>query len=100
MGLENNKKYYEVLNSKVNLTSKPVAIKLINSKEDVPEGISLLNDKIRHCEMVKNASLGEKFYTTIDQHLCLDGAGAIGLRDMPPKLANGEKYAVDRKSVV
>ncbi len=92
MGLENNKKYYEVLNSKVNLTSKPVAIKLINSKEDVPEGISLLNDKIRHCEMVKNASLGEKFYTTIDQHLCLGGAGAIGLRDMPPKLANGEKY--------
>ena len=75
MGLENNKKYYEVLNSKVNLTSKPVAIKLINSKEDVPEGISLLNDKIRHCEMVKNASLGEKFYTTIDQHLCLGGAG-------------------------
>ena len=24
--------------------------------------------------------------------MCLGGAGAIGLRDMPPKLANGEKY--------
>lgn len=92
MGLEKNKKYYKVLNNKLNLTSRPVAIKLIDSENDVPENIKLLNDKIRHCEMVKKASLGEKFYTTIEEHLCLGGAGAIGLRDMPIKLANGEKY--------
>ena len=42
--------------------------------------------------MVRKASLGSTFYSTIDQQLCLGGAGAIGLRDMPEKLANGEKY--------
>ena len=42
--------------------------------------------------MVRKASFGSKFYSTIEQQLCLGGAGAIGLRDMPEKLANGEKY--------
>lgn len=42
--------------------------------------------------MVRKASLGSKFYSTIEEQMCLGGAGAIGLRDMPPKLANGEKY--------
>lgn len=42
--------------------------------------------------MIRKASYGEKFYSTIEQQACLGGAGAIGLRDMPPKLASGEKY--------
>ena len=42
--------------------------------------------------MVRKASLGSKFYSTIEEQACLGGAGAIGLRDMPEKLANGEKY--------
>ena len=52
----------------------------------------LIDEKIRHCEMVRKASLGNKFYSTLEEQMCLGGAGAIGLRDMPPKLANGEKY--------
>lgn len=42
--------------------------------------------------MVRKASLGSKFYSTLNEQLCLGGAGAIGLQDMPPKLASGEKY--------
>ena len=90
--LEKNKKYFEVFDSKIDLSTKPVAIKLIKSEEDLIEGYDLLDEKIRHCEMVRKASLGDKFYSTIDEQMCLGGAGAIGLRDMPPKLANGEKY--------
>ena len=67
-------------------------MKLIKSEEDLPEGYELIGEKIRHCEMVRKASLGDKFYSTIDEQMCLGGAGAIGLRDMPEKLANGEKY--------
>lgn len=90
--LEINKKYCEVIESKISLDAKPVAMKLIKTENDVPEGIDLIDEKIRHCEMVRKASLGDSFYSTIDQQLCLGGAGAIGLRDMPEKLANGEKY--------
>ena len=90
--LDTNKKYCEVIESKIDLDAKPVAIKLIKSEEDLPEGIELIDEKIRHCEMVRKASLGDSFYSTLEQQLCLGGAGAIGLRDMPEKLANGEKY--------
>ena len=90
--LETNKKYCEVIESKIKLAAKPVAMKLIKTEDDLPDGISLIDEKIRHCQMVRKASLGETFYSTIDQQLCLGGAGAIGLRDMPEKLANGEKY--------
>ena len=90
--LEKNQKYCEVIESKIKLDSKPVAMKLIKTEDDLPEGYDLIDEKIRHCEMVRKASLGDKFYSTLEQQMCLGGAGAIGLRDMPPKLANGEKY--------
>ena len=90
--LETNKKYCEVIESKIKLDAKPVAMKLLKSEDDIPDGIKLIDEKIRHCEMVRKASLGSKFYSTIEEQLCLGGAGAIGLREMPEKLANGEKY--------
>ena len=90
--LEKNKKYCEVIESKIKLDAKPVAMKLLKTEDDLPEGYDLIDEKIRHCEMVRKASLGSKFYSTLEEQMCLGGAGAIGLRDMPPKLANGEKY--------
>ena len=90
--LETNKKNCEIIESKIKLDAKPVAMKLIKTEEDLIEGYDLIDEKIRHCEMVRKASLGSKFYSTIEEQMCLGGAGAIGLRDMPEKLANGEKY--------
>ena len=90
--LQTNKRYCEVIESKVKLDAKPVAMKLIATEDDLIEGYDLIDEKIRHCEMVRKASLGNKFYSTLEEQMCLGGAGAIGLRDMPPKLASGEKY--------
>lgn len=90
--LETNQKYSKVIEDNVKLTCKVVAVKLLASEDDLPEGYDLVDEKVRHCEMVRKASLGEKFYSTLDEQTCLGGAGAIGLRDMPPKLASGEKY--------
>ena len=90
--LQKNKEYYDVFASKIDLTTKPVAMKLIKTENDLIEGYELIDEKIRHCEMVRKASLGDKFYSTLNEQMCLGGAGAIGLRDMPPKLASGEKY--------
>ena len=89
--LEKNQKYCEAIESKIKLGAKPVAMKLIKTEDDLPEGYDLIDEKVRHCEMVRKASLGNKFYSTLEEQMCLGGAGAI-LRDMPPKLANGEKY--------
>ena len=90
--LETNQKYCEVIESQIKLDAKPVAMKLIKTEDELPEGYDLIDEKIRHCEMVRKASLGDKFYSTVNEQMCLGGAGAIGLRDMPEKLANGEKY--------
>ena len=90
--LEKNQKYCDVIGSKVKLITKPVAMKLIKSEDEIPEGFNLIDEKVRHCEMVRKASLGEKFYSTAEEQMCLGGAGAIGLMEMPEKLANGEKY--------
>ena len=90
--LETNQKYSKVIEDNVKLTCKVVAVKLLASENNLPEGYDLVDKKVRHCEMVRKASLGEKFYSTIEEQTCLGGAGAIGLRDMPPKLASGEKY--------
>ena len=90
--LETNQKYSKVIEDNVKLTCKVVAVKLLASENNLPEGYDLVDKKVRHCEMVRKASLGEKFYSTLEEQTCLGGAGAIGLRDMPPKLASGEKY--------
>lgn len=90
--LEKNQKYAKIIEENLKLTCKPVAMKLISSEDEIPEGFELIGEKIRHCEMVRKASLGDKFYSSVEEQMCLGGAGAIGLREMPEKLANGEKY--------
>lgn len=90
--LKTNKDNCEVFEKQIKLNSKPVAIKFFDSEDEIPEGIGLIGEKVRHCEMVRKASLGEKFYSTLEQQQCQGGAGALGLRDMPPKVASGEMY--------
>lgn len=90
--LKLNKKYCEIFEKHVKLTSKPVAIKFFDNEDEIPKDIHLIEEKIRHCEMVRKASYGEKFYSTLEQQACQGGAGALGLREMPPKLASGETY--------
>ena len=63
--LDKNKKYCKIIESKIKLDAKPVAMKLIKTEKDLPEGIDLIDEKIRHCEMVRKASLGSTFYSTL-----------------------------------
>ena len=88
----NNKKYAEILKEKYSLDSLPVAIKFVDSIDEIPEGIEKLDEKTRHCQMVKRASNGEIFYATSNEQMCKGGSSAIGLEDAPAKVASGEKY--------
>lgn len=90
--LKINKDNAEIFKKQVKLLSEPVAIKFYDDENEIPDDIKLIDEKLRHCEMVKKASYGDKFYSTLEEQTCQGGAGALGLRDMPPKVASGETY--------
>lgn len=57
--LKTNQKYSKVLEDNVKLTCKAVAVKLLASEDELPEGYDLIDEKVRHCEMIRKASYGE-----------------------------------------
>ena len=71
-----------------------IAVKLVKSSDEIPEGYNELEEQARHCEMIQIARKeGKKFYATIDKHMCKGGAYAIGvLHDAPEPLATGKLY--------
>ncbi len=92
--LENNG--YEIisekLSEKLGLSHSPVAIKFVLNEKDLLKGISKIEDKIRHCEMVQKASHGDMFYATSQEQMCKGGAAAIGLQEPMAKAKTGEFY--------
>lgn len=90
--LENNQYFSQMIKEDLNLKSSPVAIKFILHKEDIPENIGKIEDKMRHCEMVQKAASGDVFYSTSAEQLCKGGSAAIGLEELPEKIDSGEFY--------
>ncbi len=82
----------DTLQTVLGLKGAPVAIKLLRTEADVPQGLDHLNEVIRHCEMVQKARHGSKFYATVEQHACKGGAGMLGVIDIPENIKSGEFY--------
>ncbi|MDD1715675.1 MAG: DUF169 domain-containing protein [Methanolinea sp.] len=81
------------LKSALGLTSSPVAIKLATGKEDIPEGMEKLDKTVRHCQMVNMARReGKVFYATVENHECMGGSWALGLRPITDTLKTGHFY--------
>jgi len=80
------------IKNKLGLKKSPVAIKLVLKEDDIPDGISKIEEHMRHCEMVQKAAQGDTFYATAEQQACKGGAGAIGLMEPPEKVKSGEMY--------
>ena len=75
------------------MKGSPVAIMFANSKEAIPEGIPGMEGKLRHCAMVSRArNEGKAFYATVDNHECMGGAWALGLREITDTLKTGQFY--------
>ena len=87
---------YDIISEKIKenlgLSKSPVAIKFVLREEDLPEGISKIDENIRHCEMVQKASHGEMFYATSEEQMCKGGSAAIGLQEPMKKAKTGEFY--------
>lgn len=81
------------LKKALGLSFSPVAIRLATGKEDIPDGMEHLNGKFRHCQMVNMARReGKVFYATVDNHECMGGAWALGLRPLTDTLKSGHFY--------
>jgi uncharacterized protein (DUF169 family) len=82
-----------ILKTSLGLKGSPVAIKLATGKEDIPDGMEQLDKKLRHCQMVTMARKeGKSFYSTVDNHECMGGAWALGLREISESLKTGHFY--------
>jgi uncharacterized protein (DUF169 family) len=75
------------------LAGSPVALMLATKKEMIPEGMKQIEGKYRHCGMVSMARKdGKIFYATVDNHECMGGAWALGLREITDTLKSGQFY--------
>lgn len=85
--------YGQELINRLNLKTSPVAVKLIPTGGQVPEGIKKAEEAMRHCQMIDLVRrTGQEFYATVDEQQCKGGAASMGIGQMPPKVASGEFY--------
>jgi uncharacterized protein (DUF169 family) len=93
MDVKEINKYGQELVDCLKLKTSPVAVKLIPKGGEVPEGMKKVDEAMRHCQLVDRVRrTGEEFYTLGEDQMCKGGAGAMGLGEMPPKVASGEFY--------
>ena len=87
------KKASAALKKALDLSFSPVAVRLATGKEDIPEGMEHLDGTFRHCKMVDMARReGKVFYATVENHECMGGAWALGLRPITETLKDGHFY--------
>jgi len=80
------------LKEALHLTGSPVAIKIVTSEDKLPEGISEIEETVRHCRMVSLAREGKVFYATDSKQQCGGGAWVLGLREIGESMKSGEHY--------
>ncbi len=92
VNLEDFSQISATLKELLNLDGSPVALKIVKSAEEIPEGIPELEETTRHCRMVSLAREGQVFYATDAKHQCGGGAWALGLREKGATLQSGQHY--------
>ncbi len=75
------------------LAGSPVALKLVTGAAEIPEGMPKMEGTVRHCQMVNLARKeGKIFYATAENHECMGGSWALGLREITESLKTGQFY--------
>lgn len=83
----------ESLKKSLGLSTSPVAIRFARTREEIPPDLEKLAPTIRHCQMVGLARKeGRTFYATVENHECMGGAWALGLREITETLRSGDFY--------
>ncbi|HJJ56945.1 MAG TPA: DUF169 domain-containing protein [Methanocorpusculum sp.] len=82
----------EDLKEALHLVGSPVALKIVKSIEEIPEGIPEIEETTRHCRMISLAREGNVFFASDAKHQCGGGAWALGLREKGEALKTGQHY--------
>ena len=82
-----------VMKELLHLEGSPVAIKFITGPDHLPEGVEQITGTMPHCQMVNKARKeGLVFYSLSENHSCMGGSWALGLREITKTLKTGEFY--------
>ena len=74
----------EILRTVLKLKGSPVAVGFAATKDDIPADVPEIEKRFKHCQMVSQArNEGRVFYSTAEDHECMGGAYALGLKESP-----------------
>lgn len=79
-----------VLVEVLGLKNEPVAITLIKKGQPLPEGYSVPDKAIRHCQAIMRARKGERLVVQANKQACPVGASSLGIVPIPEKVRSGE----------
>jgi len=83
----------EILRTALKLKGSPVAVGFAATKDDIPADVPEIEKRFKHCQMVSLArNEGRIFHSTAEDHECMGGAYALGLKDLTPTLKSGKFY--------
>ncbi len=88
--LDQNIHYAQAIKDIIGLRYEPVAIKLVKTDEEYPEGYKEPVVQQSHCQALFRAKNGMAFKMPLDCHNCMVGASALNLVDTSDKVASGE----------
>lgn len=91
--LNTNAEYAEKLKEILKLRAEPVAVKLIKDGDEYPNGLSLPESQLSHCQAVFRARKGECLQVPYKMQGCHVGTSVLGMSDTPEKVATGDFHA-------
>lgn len=86
----NNAEMSKVFIESLGLQTEPVAITLIKKGKPLPEGYTVPEKPIRHCQAIMRARKGEMLAVPADKQACPVGGSALGIVPLPEKVKAGE----------
>ncbi|OPY31191.1 MAG: hypothetical protein A4E32_01641 [Methanomassiliicoccales archaeon PtaU1.Bin124] len=72
------------------LKNEPVAVTLIKKGMEMPEGYSVPDKPLRHCQAMMRAKHGEMLLVPGDSQACPASGSALGIIPLPEKVGSGE----------
>ncbi len=72
------------------LKHEPVAVTLIKQGEEFPEGYTIPDKNLRHCQAIMRARKGEMLAVPAEKQACPVSASSLGMSPIPEKVRSGE----------
>jgi uncharacterized protein (DUF169 family) len=91
--MEDYKEIAKIIYEMIGIKRHLVSVKFIDNPKDIPENIKRPEEPIFYCTGVSRAMSGETLIMLPEDHSCNRGAYALGIKEPPITVLNGEMYA-------